>query len=187
MLWDLQVNMLVFKITTILSKAQKFHRFLNLDPTPFEMLRLSKLHQGWKSPLAHASPVQRDSAHVSRWDLETASSKQPLFPAGASSPCHMGPPRAVGVHRDRPEDASVSASPGVPRAPLFLTLSLRLSPPYGEGNSRASTGVVIPMGLSNALQKQRQQKDVIPAILYFHSNGCSWRQTALLRCFFLFI
>ena len=32
------------------------------------------------------------------------------------------------------------------------------------------TGVFIRMGMSNTLQTQRQHKDVMPVILYFHLN-----------------
>lgn len=94
--------------------------------------------------------------------------KQPLYLAGASSPCHMGPPGAIWMRGDRPEDASVLPSPGIPRA--LSSLCLHLSPRCGAGHNRASSwGCLFPRECQT-LQKQKQHKDVIPVVLYFHIN-----------------
>lgn len=104
------------------------------------MLRLSRLHLGWKWPpvvpalRGRAQPVLADGA----W--RQPSSKQPLYLAGASSPCHMGPPGAIRMRGDRPEDASVSPNPGIPGALPSLPLCLHLSPRCGAGRGRASSG-----------------------------------------------
>lgn len=126
MLWDLQGKMLVFKPPFLMSKAWRCRGLPSLGSTLSETLSFSRLHPGWKQP---SPPWQMGFGE--------APSKRPLQLRGASSPCQMGPPRALWPHGDRPGDTSVLPSLESPGTVVTASMCHR-------GHSRAGSGGLFP-------------------------------------------